>query len=157
MKIEANVRRDGPGTAAVRLFPIILFASDAAAETRAPEAAAGGFPLYTAPIALPDGTTLQRQWLSLGGGDGVDVHHAPGHSPCSIAIRLGPVLLLGDLPFAVTPGVCGLDGWNHADLVKTVDVAVGCPAHGRCPQLSPPERVRARSSRRRWIRRGSAP
>jgi glyoxylase-like metal-dependent hydrolase (beta-lactamase superfamily II) len=123
-------------------FEGVLFASTAASEAPAPDPAAGGFPLHTAPIALPDGTTLQRQWLSLGGADRLDVYHAPGHSPCSVVIRVGPVLLLGDLPFAANPGVCGLDGWNRVDLVQTLgkvdwlldtqDVAVCCPGHGHC-------------------------
>ena len=51
-------------------------------------------------------------------------------------------MLLGDLPFAANPGVCGLDGWNHADLLQTlrkVDwllglpvITVCCPGHGYC-------------------------
>jgi hypothetical protein len=50
--------------------------------------------------------------------------------------------MLGDLPFAANPGVCGLDGWNHTDLLQTlrnVDrlleitaVEVCCPGHGYC-------------------------
>ena len=50
--------------------------------------------------------------------------------------------MLGDLPFAANPGVCGLDGWNHADLLQTLrkvdwlletpDITVCCPGHGYC-------------------------
>lgn len=121
-------------------FEGVLFAPSAASETPAP--AAGGFALHTVPIALPDGTALQRQWLALGGGNQLDIYPAPGHSPCSIVMRLGSVLLLGDLPFAANPGVCGLDGWNRADLVETLakvdwlletqDVLVCCTGHGYC-------------------------
>ena len=50
--------------------------------------------------------------------------------------------MLGDLPFAANPGVCGLDGWNHSDLLQTLrkvdwlletsNITVCCPGHGYC-------------------------
>jgi len=50
--------------------------------------------------------------------------------------------VLGDLPFAANPGLCGLDGWNHADLLQTLrkvdwllgnrETTVCCPGHGYC-------------------------
>ena len=56
--------------------------------------------------------------------------------------RIGSLLMLGDLPFAANPGVCGLDGWNHADLLQTLrnvdwllempDITACCPGHGYC-------------------------
>ena len=98
--------------------------------------------LYTEPTALPDGATLQRQWLSLGAGNRLEIYHTPGHSACSISLRIGSLLMLGDLPFAANPGVCGLDGWNHADLLQTLrnvdglletpDITACCPGHGYC-------------------------
>ena len=91
---------------------------------------------------MPDGATLQRQWLPLGAGNRLEIYHTPGHSPCSISLRVGSLLMLGDLPFAANPGVCGLDGWNHADLLETlrkVDwlletpvITLCCPGHGYC-------------------------
>ena len=91
---------------------------------------------------MPDGATLQRQWLPLGDGNRLEIFHTPGHSPCSISLRVGSMLMLGDLPFAANPGVCGLDGWNHADLLQTLrkvdwlletpDIIVCCPGHGYC-------------------------
>jgi len=91
---------------------------------------------------MPDGATLQRQWLSLGDGKRLEIYHTPGHSPCSITLRVGSLLVLGDLPFAANPGVCGLNGWNHADLLQslrkvnwlleTPEIAVCCPGHGYC-------------------------
>ena len=52
------------------------------------------------------------------------------------------MLILEDLPFASNPGVCGLNGWNHADLLQslhkvnwlleTSEMAVCCPGHGYC-------------------------
>jgi glyoxylase-like metal-dependent hydrolase (beta-lactamase superfamily II) len=124
-------------------FEGILFASSPASEPSSLEFADGGrIELRTEPIAMPDGTTLQRQWLPLGADNRLEIYHTPGHSPCSISLRVGSLLMLGDLPFAANPGVCGLDGWNHADLLRTlynVDwlmdtpvITVCCPGHGHC-------------------------
>ena len=124
-------------------FEGILFASSPAAEPPALEIADGRrFELYTEPIAMPNGATLQRQWLSLGAGNRLEIYHTPGHSACSISIQVGSLLLLGDLPFAANPGVCGLDGWNHADLLQTLHkvdcllempvITMCCPGHGYC-------------------------
>ncbi|HXV83206.1 MAG TPA: MBL fold metallo-hydrolase, partial [Candidatus Binatia bacterium] len=102
-------------------FDGILFSSTPASERLVLELANGNrIELYNEPITMPDGTTLQRQWLSLGDDNRLEIYHTPGHSPCSISLRIGSVLLLGDLPFAAMPGVCGLNGWNHADLLQTL-------------------------------------
>ena len=139
-------------------FEGILFASKPASAPRALEFADGRrFELYTEPIRMPDGEILQHQWLSLGAGNRLEIYHTPGHSACSISLRLGSLLMLGDLPFAANPGVCGLDGWNHADLLKTlrkVDrllettaVEVCCPGHGYCvPAQSMREKLRLMES-----------
>ena len=124
-------------------FEGILFASSPASEPPSLEFADGGrIELHTEPIAMPDGTTLQRQWLPLGADNRLEIYHTPGHSPCSISLRVGSLLMLGDLPFAANPGVCGLDGWNHADLLRTLHnvdwlmdtpvITVCCPGHGYC-------------------------
>jgi glyoxylase-like metal-dependent hydrolase (beta-lactamase superfamily II) len=124
-------------------FDGILFASRAEPGPAMLEWADGQrLELYTEPIALPDGAMLQRQWLSLGAGNRLEIYHTPGHSTCSISLRVGSLLMLGDLPFAANPGVCGLDGWNHADLLQTLrkvdwllekpDMIVCCPGHGYC-------------------------
>src|SRR5262245_57283086 len=131
-----------PGICSAR-FEGILFASSPASERLILELAHGRWiDLHTEPIAMPDGTTLQRQWLSLGDGNRLEIYHTPGHSPCSITLRVGSLLVLGDLPFASNPGVCGLDGWNNADLLQTLrkvdwlleipDITVCCPGHGYC-------------------------
>jgi glyoxylase-like metal-dependent hydrolase (beta-lactamase superfamily II) len=124
-------------------FDGILFASSPASEPPSLEFADGGrIELHTEPIVMPDGTTLQRQWLPLGAGNRLEIYHTPGHSPCSISLRVGSLLMLGDLPFAANPGVCGLDGWNHADLLQTLHnvdwllntpvITACCPGHGYC-------------------------
>src|SRR5262245_14500143 len=124
-------------------FEGILFDSSPVSEPPSLEFADGGrIELHTEPIAMPDGTTLRRQWLQLGAGNRLEIYHTPGHSPCSISLRVGSLLMLGDLPFAANPGVCGLDGWNHTDLLQTLHhldwlldspvIAVCCPGYGYC-------------------------
>jgi len=98
--------------------------------------------LHSEPILVPSGAVLKRQWLPLGAGERLEIYHTPGHSPCSISLRVGSLLVLGDLPFAANPGLCGLDGWNHADLLQTLrkvdwlleklGITVCCPGHGYC-------------------------
>ena len=124
-------------------FDCRLFASRQDAEIAALELTMGGrVELHSEPISTPDGAVLKRQWVPLGLGERLDIYHTPGHSPCSISLRVGSLLVLGDLPFAANPGLCGLDGWNHADLMQTqrnVDwllattgITVCCPGHGYC-------------------------
>src|SRR5262245_39431860 len=124
-------------------FEGILFRSSPEFEPSALELDDGRrIELHTEPIAMPDGATLQHQWLSLGNGNRLEIYHTPGHSPCSVSLRVGSLLMLGDFPFAANPGVCGLDGWNHADLLQTLrkvdrlletpDITVCCPGHGYC-------------------------
>jgi len=131
-----------PGICTAR-FEGILFASSPASAPPALELADGRrVELRTEPIAMSDGGTLQRQWLHLGAGNRLEIYHTPGHSACSVSLRVGSLLMLGDFPFAANPGVCGLDGWNHADLLQTLrkvdwlletsDITVCCPGHGYC-------------------------
>jgi glyoxylase-like metal-dependent hydrolase (beta-lactamase superfamily II) len=134
-------------------FEGVLFASSPASEPALELTDGRRFELYTEPVAMADGATLERQWLSLGAGNRLEIYHTPGHSACSISLRVGSLLMLGDLPFAANPGVCGLDGWNHADLLQTLrkvdwllelpDIALCCPGHGYCvPAQSMREKLR---------------
>ena len=134
-------------------FEGVLFASSPASEPALELADGRRFELYTEPVAMADGATIERQWLSLGAGNRLEIYHTPGHSACSISLRVGSLLMLGDLPFAANPGVCGLDGWNHADLLQTLrkvdwllelpDIVVCCPGHGYCvPAQSMREKLR---------------
>ena len=99
-------------------------------------------------LNLPNGTLLKQQSISLGEGEMLEIYHTPGHTPCSISLRVGRVLLSGDISFAANPGLCGLDGWSHADLMDTLgkvdwllqqhDIEVCCTGHGFCvpaPQM----------------------
>ncbi|HKY10062.1 MAG TPA: MBL fold metallo-hydrolase, partial [Candidatus Binatia bacterium] len=135
-------------------FEGILFAANSPVDSPVIETADGRrFELHTEAVPMPGGATLQRQWLSLGAGNRLEVYHTPGHSACSISLRVGAVLLLGDLPFAANHGVCGLNGWNHADLLQTLHkvdwllglpvITVCCPGHGYCvPAESMREKLR---------------
>jgi glyoxylase-like metal-dependent hydrolase (beta-lactamase superfamily II) len=98
--------------------------------------------LKNEPITTSNGTEIKHQWLPLGPSECLSFYHTPGHTPCSISLRIGSLLVLGDLPFAANPGLCGLDGWNHADLLETLHkvdwllenqgITVCCLGHGYC-------------------------
>ena len=118
-----------------------LFAPDAANE-------AGGLALTRgerleiagAAAPLSNDVGLAHRSIPLGDGERLDLYHTPGHTACSISLRLGALLIIGDLPFAANPGLCGLDGWNHEDLIRTLhgvdglldsgNIAICCPGHG---------------------------
>jgi len=90
--------------------------------------------------SLADDVALAERSVALGDGERLDIYHTPGHTSCSVSLRLGALLIIGDLPFAANPGLCGLDGWNHEELVRTLqgldrmldkpDLAICCPGHG---------------------------
>jgi hypothetical protein len=71
----------------------------------------------------------------------VVAYPVPGHSPCSTLLRIGDVLWVGDLPFAVDPGLVGLGGWDAEALARSLRHAlwllerephlICCPGHGR--------------------------
>ncbi len=79
--------------------------------------------------------------LEFGGGPVLDVWHTPGHSPDSICLRMGRLLLIGDLLFAANPGVAGLCGWDRDALIGSLEKVMAitegggidtvCPGHGR--------------------------
>ncbi|MFA5332703.1 MAG: MBL fold metallo-hydrolase [Methanoregula sp.] len=91
--------------------------------------------------AGPEGFGLDREILSSGGSEPLEVFHTPGHSPDSVSIRIGRLLFIGDVLFAANPGVAGLRGWNRDDLIRSLDCLLAllksgridlvCPGHGR--------------------------
>jgi glyoxylase-like metal-dependent hydrolase (beta-lactamase superfamily II) len=118
-----------------------LFAADAAREARELVFSRGGrLEIAGAAVSSSKDAGLAHRSIPLGDGERLDIYHTPGHTACSISLRLGALLILGDLPFAANPGLCGLDGWNHEDLIRTLhgvddlldgsDIAVCCPGHG---------------------------
>jgi len=110
-------------------------------------------PLHDEPIQIPNGDLLKRQWMPFGRTGRLEIYHTPGHSKCSISLQIGSILALGDLPFTANPGLCGLNGWDHADfmetlrkmdwLLETAGITVCCPGHGYClPAESMREKLR---------------
>jgi hypothetical protein len=87
-----------------------------------------------------DDVALAQRSIALGDGERLDIYHTPGHTSCSVSLRLGALLIIGDLPFAANPGLCGLDGWNHEELIRTLHgmdrlldnhgIGFCCPGHG---------------------------
>lgn len=87
------------------------------------------------------GFQVPRQSLQLGTGDWMEFYHTPGHAPDHLSIRLGQYLIIGDLPFAASPGLAGLAGWSQADLLRslrdmlwllgTSDIETCHPGHGK--------------------------
>jgi len=118
-----------------------LFAPDGASEARGLDLVRGDR-LEVARTAPPlvDDVALAQRSIALGDGERLDIYYTPGHTSCSVSLRLGALLMIGDLPFAANPGLCGLDGWNHEDLLRTLhgvdsllenhDIAICCPGHG---------------------------
>jgi glyoxylase-like metal-dependent hydrolase (beta-lactamase superfamily II) len=118
-----------------------LFAPDGACEARGLNLVRGDrLEITRRAASLADDVALAQRSIALGDGELLDVYHTPGHTSCSVSLRLGALLVIGDLPFAANPGLCGLDGWNHEDLIRTLhgldrlldnpDIAICCPGHG---------------------------
>lgn len=80
---------------------------------------------------------LQVEGLTL------DLIHTPGHSPDHCCLRIGGLILVGDLLLAAK--VAGVVGWDHEALLTSLagmsqiiggeDIRVVCPGHG--PALHP--------------------
>ncbi len=64
----------------------------------------------------------------------------PGHSYDSIAIQIGGLLHVGDIPFALNPGVAGIYGWDREEFARTLqrlswildhyEIGIVCSGHG---------------------------
>jgi glyoxylase-like metal-dependent hydrolase (beta-lactamase superfamily II) len=84
---------------------------------------------------------LQSIVVPMGKGDHLEIYHTPGHSPDSICMQIGSVLVVGDLFFAPNPGMAGAYGWSQKDLVQSIqkvlwilenkNIQVCCSGHGR--------------------------
>ena len=117
-----------------------LFAPDGVSESSGLSLGRGDrLEIARRPASLPDDVLAQRS-IALGDGERLDIYHTPGHTSCSLSLRLGALLMMGDLPFAANPGPCGLDGWNQEEFLRTLpgvdrlletrEVAICCPGHG---------------------------
>ncbi|MDD4300352.1 MAG: MBL fold metallo-hydrolase [Methanomicrobium sp.] len=89
--------------------------------------------------------------ISFSGCPVMKIYHTPGHSPDSICIQTGRLLMTGDVLFAANPGIAGMYGWSQKDLVKSLE-KIKCiikdeniewilPGHGRA--ISAPEALTA--------------
>jgi glyoxylase-like metal-dependent hydrolase (beta-lactamase superfamily II) len=84
---------------------------------------------------------LQSIVVPMGGGDHLEIYHTPGHSPDSVCVRTGSILVVGDLFFAPNPGMAGAYGWSQNDLAKSIlkvlwilenkNIQICCSGHGR--------------------------
>lgn len=90
---------------------------------------------------IAEGLFMHSQVLNLGGEDVLEIYHTPGHSPDSVCLRAGSLLLVGDLFFAPNPGMAGAHGWSRHDLMDSIrkvlwileneSVSLCCSGHGR--------------------------
>ena len=118
-----------------------------------------GEPLPTCPVPVrlfssspPDGpgeihrepccaAGIRGERLTVGGSPVAEVFSAPGHTPDSVVVRVGGILLVGDLLFALDAGVAGLPGFDLGALATTAasvrrlveegGIVEVIPGHGR--------------------------
>lgn len=57
----------------------------------------------------------------LGSGEFADLFHTPGHSPDSVCLRIGRLLIIGDLLTTVSPMVAGITGWSRDDFLHSLE------------------------------------
>ncbi len=88
-----------------------------------------------------EGLEFHSQTMPLGKDDQMEIYHIPGHSPDSICLRIGSLLIVGDLFFAPNPGMAGAYGWSRQDFMDSVqkvlwilenkNILSCCSGHGR--------------------------
>ncbi len=88
-----------------------------------------------------DGLEFHSQIIPLGKDDQMEIYHIPGHSPDSICLRIGSLLIVGDIFFAPNPGMAGAYGWSRRDFMESVqkmlwilenkNILTCCSGHGR--------------------------
>jgi glyoxylase-like metal-dependent hydrolase (beta-lactamase superfamily II) len=105
----------------------------------------GSFEYSTISRMVAEGATQEEmlcsQIVSLGSDDCLEIYHTPGHSPDSVCIRTGSMLIVGDLFFAPNPGVAGAYGWSQKDFLQSImkilwileneEIQVCCTGHGK--------------------------
>lgn len=147
-KVLEMVRRSG-----LKLEKILLthghYDHTGAVQTLVDAAPAPGFAIYLHPADVrEDDRRLypsptwgfnhfeDGQRLSIGSID-VRVLHTPGHSPGSVTLLAGDVMLCGDTLFAGSCGRCDLTGGNEQQMLDSLKRLAGlegnykvCPGHG---------------------------
>lgn len=88
-----------------------------------------------------DELELYCQAVHIGKDDQMEIYHIPGHSPDSICMLIGSILIIGDLFFAPNPGMAGANGWSKQDLMESIrkvlwllenkNIVCCCSGHGR--------------------------
>lgn len=69
---------------------------------------------------IAEGVEMHSEIVPVGKGDHIEIYHTPGHSPDSICMQIGSVLIVGDLFFAPNPGMAGTCGWSQEDLAQSI-------------------------------------
>jgi glyoxylase-like metal-dependent hydrolase (beta-lactamase superfamily II) len=105
-----------------------------------------GFQLIPNNIHISDEILLLSEELRFPDGQSLFFWAVPGHSYDSMAIRIGNLLHVGDIPFALNPGVAGILGWDTIEFSKTLqrmdwilenyEISVICPGHGNAFSVS---------------------
>jgi len=113
----------------------------------------GGRLTITATPADSSSPLPDRESVMFGPGTTIECYHTPGHSPDSICIRIGGLLLIGDMLFAANPGIAGMVGWSQEALVRSLsgietllskgEITIICPGHGRLISAPDAERMLA--------------
>lgn len=67
-----------------------------------------------------EGLMLHSQTVPLGKDDQLEIFHIPGHSPDSVCLQVGSLLIIGDLFFAPNPGMAGAYGWSRRDFMESI-------------------------------------
>ncbi len=78
------------------------------------------FDYVTKSRRIAEDIVLYSQNVPFGREDHLEIYHTPGHSPDSVCIRIGSLLLVGDIFFASNPGMAGAYGWNRDDLMQSI-------------------------------------
>ncbi|MDD2754822.1 MAG: MBL fold metallo-hydrolase [Methanothrix sp.] len=78
------------------------------------------FDYVTKSWRIAEDIVLYGQIVPFGREDHLEIYHTPGHSPDSVCIRIGSLLLVGDIFFASNPGMAGAYGWNRDDLMQSI-------------------------------------
>lgn len=88
-----------------------------------------------------DSNWYYGQSMPLAGSDMIEFWHSPGHCDDSITIRIGSFFHIGDIPFAINPGIAGRPGYDRDSLIYSIigirhlfeheNGLICCPGHGR--------------------------
>lgn len=75
---------------------------------------------YSTHFRNVEGLELHSQSVPIGKDDQLEIFHTPGHSPDSICLCIGSLLIMGDLFFAPNPGMAGAFGWSKQDFMESI-------------------------------------